>query len=254
MRTSLQMRTGTRVFFACWFAVLTLLAVPVAPQQTPARVTTVVDDAVRTTIAGTRPPLAKIENDTGRVPLGTLLQGIQITFRRTPAQEAELQAIISAQQDPLSPLYQKWLTPDEFASRFGVADSDIARIRSWLEQHGFTVEDFSTCSKTCVRFSGTVEQVETVFDTELHYYQVTGETHFAPSRDVSVPTAVASVIETVTNLSTFRPKPHVRFQGPREVALNFTSGQSGSHFLTPKDVATVYDINRSEERRVGKEC
>ena len=243
MRSLLQIRTGTRVFFACWFSALTFLAVPAAPQQTPARVTTVVDDAVRTTIVGTRPPLAKIENDAGRVPSGTPLQGIQITFRRTPGQEADLQALISAQQEPASPLYQKWLTPDEFAARFGVADSDIARVRSWLDQHGFTVEDFSTCNKTCVRFSGTVEQVETVFDTELHYYQVTGETHFAPSRDVSVPTALASVVETVTNLSTFRPKPHIRFQGPREVAPNFTSGQTGSHFLTPKDVAMIYDVN-----------
>jgi hypothetical protein len=104
MRSSLQIRTGTRVFFACWFAALTLLAVPAAPQQIPVRVTTVVDDAVRTTIAGTRPPLAKIENDAGRVPAGTPLQGIQITFRRTPAQEADLQALISAQQDPASPL------------------------------------------------------------------------------------------------------------------------------------------------------
>jgi subtilase family serine protease len=38
------------------------------------------------------------------------------------------------------------------------------------------------------------------------------------------------------NLSSFRPKPHVKAKP------SFTSGQSGNNFLTPKDVATVYDI------------
>ena len=46
-----------------------------------------------------------------------------------------------------------------------------------------------------------------------------------------------------TNLSSFRPKPHVRRRGPQPVRPYFTSSQTGDHFLTPKDVATVYGIN-----------
>jgi hypothetical protein len=137
MRASLQIRTSTRVFFACWFAVLTLMAVPAGSQQTPARVTTVVDDAVRTTIAGTRPPLAKIENDTGRVPLGTLLQGIQITFRRTPAQEAELQAMISSQWWTSLWMFEKPLKSQphiSLKSRNGIDDLFAFDIHLFAEQ------------------------------------------------------------------------------------------------------------------------
>lgn len=187
--------------------------------------------------------MAREENDAGRVPPGTKLQGISIVFSRSAAQEADLQALIAAQQNRASPLYHKWLTPDEFAARFGAADSDIAKVESWLEQQGFSVDGVSR-SKNRITFSGTVEQVEAAFSIELHNYKVNGETHFAPSGDISVPAALSPVVKTVTNLSSFRPKPHHRLRAPQSTAKpKFTSSQSGDHFLTPKDVATIYDIN-----------
>ena len=243
MQTLERVRVHKRLRIAGWFAASSLFALPSPAQQPVTRITTVVDDADRTTIHGTHPVMARIEDDAGRVPLGNKLEGVSIAFSRTPAQEADLQALLTAQQDPTSPLYHKWLTPDEFGARFGLADSDIAKVQAWLEQHGFTVDSVSR-SKNRISFSGTVEQVEAAFDTEMHYYKVNGETHFAPSRDVSVPAALFSVVQTVTNLSTFRPKSHIKSPGPRRaVSPNFTSNQSGNHFLTPKDVATIYDIN-----------
>ncbi len=243
MQTLLRVVVRKRLEFAGWIAASSLFAISSVAQQPVARITTVVDDAERTTIHVTHPVVARTEDDAGRVPLASKLQGVRIAFSRTPAQEADLQALLTAQQDPTSPLYHQWLTPDEFGARFGLADSDIVKVQSWLEQHGFTVESVSR-SKNRITFSGTVEQVEAAFGTEMHYYKVNGETHFAPSRDVSVPAALSSVVETVTNLSTFRPKSHISSRGPRRaVGPDFTSNQSGNHFLTPNDVATIYDIN-----------
>src|SRR6516225_6753619 len=154
--------------------------------------------------------MARAEIDAGRVPAGTKLQGISVVFSRTAAQDADLEALIDAQQDPTSPLYHKWLTPDEFAVRFAVADSDIAKFQSWLEAQGFTVDAVSR-SKNRITFSGTVDQVERAFATELHYYSVDGKKEYAPAADISVPAALASLVQTVKNLSTFRPHPRVRF-------------------------------------------
>lgn len=244
MQTVLRVGVRKRLEFAGWFAVYSLFAISSPAQQPVERITAAVDDAKRTAIPGTHPVMAKLEDDVGSLPLRTPLQGVSIVFSRTPAQEADLQALLTAQQDPASPLYHKWLTPDEFGARFGLADFDIAKVQAWLELHGFVVESVSR-SKNRISFSGTVDQVEATFDTEMHYYQVNGETHFAPSRDVSVPAALSSVVQTVTNLSSFRPKPHISGQGPRPVVSpDFTSSRSpGNHFLTPKDVATIYDIN-----------
>ncbi len=243
MQALLTVGVRKRLGIAGWIAACSLFAISSPAQRPVARITTVVDDADRTTIYGTHPVMARTEDEAGRVPLGSKFEGISIAFSRTPAQEADLQALLAAQQDPTSPLYAKWLTPDEFGARFGLADSDIAKVQSWVGQHGFTVESVSR-SKNRISFSGTVEQVEAAFGTEMHYYKVNGETHFAPSRDVSVPAALSSVVQTVTNLSSFRPKSHISGRGPRRVVSpDFTSSQSGNHFLTPKDVATIYDIN-----------
>src|SRR5205823_10530730 len=94
------------------------------------------------------------------------LQGISMVFARTAAQEADLQALIAAQQDPASPSYHKWLSPEEFGARFGVADSDLAKVQSWLEGRGLTVDSVSR-SKGSISFSGAVGQIEASFGTEI---------------------------------------------------------------------------------------
>jgi hypothetical protein len=243
MRILLRTCIRRGLFVAGWYIPLSLLAVASFAQQPAERIRADINDAERAIIPGSHSPLARAENETGRMAAGTALQDINIVFSRTPAQEADLQALLAAQQDPTSPSYHQWLTPEEFGARFGVADGDIAKVRSWLEKRGFTVDGVSR-SKNRITFSGTVEQVEATFGTEMHYYKVEGETHFAASQDVSVPTALSSLVLAVTNLSTFRPRPHVRFKGPQPVVRpDFTSSQTQNHFLTPKDVATIYDMN-----------
>jgi Pro-kumamolisin, activation domain/Bacterial Ig-like domain (group 3) len=224
---------------AIWLAAALFLCLQVsgAQQEPPARITTEIDNSVRETISVTAPP-ARLANDVGVVPGSMSLSGISLVFRRSSGQEAQVQALISAQQNPASAMYHNWLTPEQFAGAFGMAQSDIAKVSAWLSQQGFSVDGVAH-SKNRIYFSGTAGQVNQVFDTELHYYNVNGIRQYAPSKDITVPAALASVMETIANLSSFRPKPHVRFR------KNFTSSQSGDHFLTPKDVDTIYDITKA---------
>ena len=211
--------------------------------QTPApRISAEIDNTQRAVLLGSHPPKARAEYDAGRMLAGTPLQGMSIVFSRSAAQETDLQALLAAQQDPASPLYHQWLTPEQFASRFGVADADIAKVQFWLQQQGFAIDGVSR-SKNRLTFSGASDQVEAAFAVELHYYNVDGTKHFAPSTDLSIPTALAPMVQTVRNLSTFRPKPHVKIVAPQLAPQpNFTSSQSGNHYLSPGDVATIYDI------------
>lgn len=238
----MRMKAFARV--TCATAVVVILAsgssvllMKLRAQQATGRIVGAIDNAARTTITGTRPPLARRVKDAGPVAPDMPLQGMSIVFTRSAAQEADLQALIAAQQNPASPLYHHWLTPDEFAARFGMDDSDIAKVQTWLQQQGFSIDGISR-SRNRITFSGTAGQVQAAFGTELHYYNVNGRTHFAPSSDVSVPSALAPVVQDVTNLSTFRPKPRLKRPKP-----NFTSSVSGHTYLSPKDVATIYDVN-----------
>ncbi len=218
-------------------ALLSLLCVGSAFAQRPqARIAAAIDGSSRVTLAGSHPPVARAANDAGLLPVSTELKGVTIAFSRSAAQEADLQALIVAQQDPNSPLYHQWLTPDQFAARFGMADSDIAKVESWLTQQGFTVDGVNR-SHNRITFSGSAAQINLAFATELHNFTAGTETHFAPATDLALPAALSGVVQAVTNLTSFRPRPHLK------VKPAFTSSQSGSHFLTPKDIATIYDIN-----------
>jgi Pro-kumamolisin, activation domain/Bacterial Ig-like domain (group 3) len=217
------------------FGIVAVVASLPVQAQPAARIKAEINNSERATISGSHPPMARAANDAGRVPTETKLQSMSITFSRTAAQEADLQALITAQQDPSSANFHNWLSPEDFAARFGLSDEDIAKVQSWLESQGFTVEEVAR-SKNRITFSGTVGQVDAAFGTELHYYKANGETHFAPSADLSIPAVLSPVVQMVGNLSNVRPKPHVK------VRPAFTSSQSGNHFMTAGDISVIYDI------------
>lgn len=237
------MRISQSLFFPLIATALICSAALAQGQAPAARITSEIDNANRSTIPGTLHPWVQSRAALGEVPSSTVLRGVTVVFKRSAAQESELQTLLAAQQNPSSSLYHKWLTPDEFATRFGLADADISKVKSWLSQEGFTVTRVSR-DKGRILFSGTAAQVETAFGAKLMYYEVGGEKVYAPAGELSVPSALSSVVMTVANLSSIRPKPHVvQSSQMSDVNPNFTSVTSGGHFLTPGDVSTIYDIN-----------
>ena len=176
------------------------------------------------------------QSDSGRVPGDRTLKGVSIIFSRSPEQQASLEKLLAAQQDPTSHQFHRWLTPEEFGARFGMSQTDIEKVERWLQQQGLSIEHVAR-SRNMIRFSGTVRQLEQAFQTELHYHDA-AKRDFAPSTELSVPSAMAPTVRAVRNLSNFRPVPlHVK---PRNA---FTSGQSGTNYLAPGDIAVTYDIN-----------
>jgi subtilase family serine protease len=171
----------------------------------------------------------------------TILHGVSLIFKRSSVQQEALQKRLAGQQDPRSPNYHQWLTPEQFARQFGLASNDVARVTGWLESEGFVV-DRVALSRTQVSFTGSVRRIESVFGTEIHKYLVTGERHFANATEVQVPGALQEVILAVRNLDDFHPQP--RNSGRRKIPAspNFTSNISGRHFLAPEDFATIYDL------------
>lgn len=208
-----------------------------------ARITAPIVSSSRVTLTGSHSPLAATANDIGAVPASTRLTGITFVFSRTATQQTALDALVAAQQNPASPLYHQWLTPAQFGAQFGAAASDIASVETWLQQEGFTIDSVSN-SRDRIYFSGTVAMAESAFGAPLHYYRSGAETHFSPANDLTLPSALASSVLAVTNLSDYRPHAHVKVRNPQLAQPNFTSSQgAGNHYLTPGDVATIYDIN-----------
>lgn len=195
-----------------------------------------IDPAQTASVRHSAHPMALAQFDQGRLDPAQRLSGVSLTFRLSSAQQADLDQLLRDQQDRSSPQYHKWLTPDQYAARFGMTQSDLAKVAAWAQSQGLTVDSISR-NRNEISLSGTVGQIEYALKTELHNYSINGEHHFANANDVALPATFAGQVLGVRGLDDFRPKPRLRKASPR-----FTSSISGNHFLIPGDFATIYDL------------
>jgi subtilase family serine protease len=179
------------------------------------------------------------EFDQGRAAPTMMLRRMVLTFKPSDKQQADLDALLSEQQNPLSPYYHQWLTPEQYAKRFGLSEADVAKVVEWLQARGFSVEEQAR-SRTYVAFSGTAAQVESTFGTAIHRYLVRGESHYANVSDPSLPAALSDVVLAIRGLNDFRPRARAVLR--KTVHPDFTSSVSGNHFLAPDDFATIYNV------------
>ena len=206
------------------------------------RITQPIDSAVMSPLSGSLRPMAKGELDQGLADNSKTVQGMSINFKRSASQEASLQALLQAQQDPSSPSYHQWLTPAQFGELYGMASADLDKVTGWLQQEGFTVTSVSA-SRNSISFSGNIANIEKAFQTQIHNYSLNGETHFANSSQISIPSVLAGVVSGVRGLNDFRLKPRVKPMRTSGGNPHFTSGLSGAHYVAPGDFAVIYDVN-----------
>ncbi len=147
-----------RLIFSVDLLCLAIATASIQAQSPSPRILSAARSFDQIPLPGSHQPAANPEFDAGRVPAGTRLNGITIAFCRSASQEAGLDALLAAQQDPTSPSFHKWLTPDEFAARFGIAQADIDHVTSWLQQQGFSIDSVNR-SRNAIRLSGSVGQV-----------------------------------------------------------------------------------------------
>ena len=227
--------------FQSYLRVLTLLGVlgaAMLPLAHADRIPQAIDNSTAWRLRGGVSPLARSEYDRGKVSAAFPMQGIRLIFRLTPAQQSDLETLLQQQQDQSSVNYHKWLTPEQYADRFGLSPADIKRTAQWLRQQGFG-DVITARSRTWISFSGSASQVESAFHTPIHQYVRNGTLHYANTSDPSLPSAFRGVVLGITALNDFRPRPRATF---KHVHPNFTSEISGKHFLAPDDFATIYDI------------
>ncbi len=225
-----------RVLAMLFGLVLAGLFSPVAARAD--RIPQTIDDANLWRLPGSVPPRARAEFDRGAVDGSLPMEGMKLVFQLTPEQQSSLDTLLEQQLDPSSPNYHKWLTPEQYADRFGVSPSDMTRVASWLRQQGFT-SVIPARSRTWIAFNGSAAQVEAAFHTPIHQYVVNGELHYANATEPSLPGAFRGVVMAIGALNDFRPRPHAVV---KNVHPHFTSEISGKHFLAPDDFATIYNI------------
>ena len=210
----------------------------------PNRITERIAGSRRVFLKGSVHPKAVAENDQGPVDPGLTLPHITLMLQPSADQKTALEQFLAQQQDPSSPNYHHWLTPEQYADRFGISPSDISQIVAWLKSQNLNLVAVAR-GRDWVVVSGTAAAVQNAFGTSIHQYLVNGELHFANTSDPSIPAALEGVVASIHGLNNFRLKPASRPRGaaPRPGQPQYdNAGLCGVHCLGPDDVATIYNI------------
>jgi subtilase family serine protease len=118
--------------------------------------------------------------------------------RPDPAGE---QALLDAENDPSSPSYGQFLSPDDFATRFGVPQSRVDAVTSWLSGGGLSVDSVSA-ARDIIAVHGTVAQVSALLSTPIHRFSYNGVAFLANTAAPVIPLSLG--ITNVIGLNTLQ--------------------------------------------------
>jgi hypothetical protein len=246
-------RIAPRVAVRLFSVVVALLFLlnPASRAQVKPQLREIIDERRVIRLPHTTHPLATPAHDLGRVESSRPMQRMVLLLSPAPQQQESLLHFLDDLHNPSSSNYHHWLTPEQFGALFGPAEEDIQQVRDWLQKNAFQVASIAR-GKQWMEFSGTTQQVESAFHTEMHYYSVRGERHIANALDISIPEALAQVTRGVLSLHNFPKRPpHTSFERLQRDASgklvrpwpNLTaSGASGNvYYLAPGDFAAIYN-------------
>jgi uncharacterized protein (TIGR03437 family) len=214
---------------ACSVAALLLLPSLLTAQD---RITAPLDVRRTVILKGHVHPKAQVQNDMGAVDPSMEISYATVLLKPS----ASLEAFLAEQQNRSSAEYHRWLTPEQFADRFGLTSNDIAKVVSWLESSGLHVNNVAR-GRHWITFSGKAAQAQQALHTEIHRYRVDGKTHFANATEPSIPAALEGVVSGFDGLDDFGLQP---MNIEASASPDFTTG--GTHYLAPDDIAAIYGI------------
>ena len=228
-----------------WKFILPFLASSLCFAAQSDRITSPIDSSQVVPLAKSLHPKAQPQYDMGAVDPSLALSYVTLLMAPSPTQQRALDQLLAQQQDRNSSNYHKWLTPQQFADRFGLSQNDMNKVTAWLKSQGFQILSIGG-GRNSVVFSGTASQVQSAFKTEIHNYNIDGQEHFANSMSLMIPAALNGVVSSVMGLHSFLPKPASQFRGAAAVRNSrgdyYVAKFVFPNFLAPDDVATIYDI------------
>ncbi|GHO89293.1 protease pro-enzyme activation domain-containing protein [Dictyobacter formicarum] len=181
----------------------------------------------------------------GMIPLHPTAQTnmLQLAISLNLQNQEALQALLAAQEDPSSPYYHQYLTPQQFTAQFGPTQSTVDSVVSYLRSQNLVVSSVSS-NHLIIDASGTVGNAEKAFNVTLYDYNYHGNTIYAPSTNPSVPAYLASVIQNIGGLSNI-PRIHYASMQHKAAgaqhAVGPLIGPGGGY--TPTELRTAYGVD-----------
>ncbi|WP_263383222.1 protease pro-enzyme activation domain-containing protein [Granulicella arctica] len=198
-----------------------------------------------TRIAGHVPSWAIQANDAGPVSPDTSLR-LTFVLSRSPERQAAFTQLLADLQNPASPSYHHWLTPQQIGTRFGPTQHDLDTLTAWLSSQGLPVKEIAP-SRIFVTTEAPVSAVANALGTSFRYFNVAApagqiaKARLAATTAPAIPTALAAIVTAIDGLADIPVYP-MHHSSATPVPLG-TSASTGTHYITPADFAVLYDLN-----------
>lgn len=173
---------------------------------------------------------------------------ITFVLSRSPELQAQFAQLLDDQQNPDSPRYHRWLTPQQVGEEYGPTQHDLAALREWLGSQGLVVKEVAP-SGMFVTVSGSASLVGAALATEFHYFERNGRLRVSATAEPAIPSALAPIVTSISGLAEaeIHPTYHGEVRSISEITgaggVHPDATFNGSHFVTPGDFATIYDVN-----------
>jgi len=193
----------------------------------------------------------------GMVPAGTQMH-VSVTLR--PRDPAALAAYAQAVSTPGSASYRRYLTPPQFARRFGATPAQISAVRRSLRAHGLTPRAVSRGALS-ISVAASAARLERAFSVSLTRMALRGgRTAIRATSAPALPASLAGAVQSVVGLNTIAaPRPllvrhalgahraplapgHVATGGPQPCSA--ASGAApGQQAFTADQIASAYGFS-----------
>ena len=102
---------------------------------------------------------------------------------------------------PGDPLYHRYLTPAEFAARFGASPADYAAIKAWATGSGLSITQESV-ARTTLTVRGKVAQMQAIFNTKINDYRSPdGKAFYSASVPPTIPSEISGKLSAMIGLT-----------------------------------------------------
>ncbi|MBV9279131.1 MAG: S8/S53 family peptidase [Chloroflexi bacterium] len=156
---------------------------------------------------------------------------LAVTVSLRVRDQAALDDFLRAVYDPSSPSYRRFLTPQQFAQRFGPTTASRAAVSSWLTGQGLQVLGTST-NGLQIAARGSVSRLQAAFGTSLYSFKENGRTFFANSGPISLPGTVLPNVVAVTGLAS---------SAQQTTPVTHAQAKQALPGYSPTDLAGIYD-------------
>jgi hypothetical protein len=144
--------------------------------------------------------------------LGSLAPQRRIAFQLALAlpHRAALDRYVAAEYEPGSTLYHRFLTPAQFAARFGAPVSEVRRVLGALGSLGLGGSASVPANRLYVNLTAPVGTVQRALGTLLERLRLDGRSFYANASAVRLPASLAGLVSGVVGLdSAAQPQPQL---------------------------------------------